>query len=106
MVAIWASTATRQTARCRAPASLDEHLLSEPLPPRLMLTTSIVSRCLYTQSSPQITDDHVPLPSLLKTLTAQSRAPGATPTTPARLSLAAMVPATDRKSTRLNSSHA
>src|SRR5215213_6615829 len=63
-------------------------------PSRLMLTTSIVSRWAYTQSSPQITDDQLPLPLLSRTLTAHSRAPGATPTTPRRLSLAAMVPET------------
>src|SRR5688572_31888556 len=68
--------------------------LSLPEPPRLMLATSIVDALAVTQSIPQITEDQVPLPLLSRTRTAHSRAPGATPTTPAPSSLAAAVPAT------------
>ena len=47
-----------------------------------------------TQSTPQITDDQLPLPVSSRTRTAHSRAPGATPTTPCPSSSAAAVPAT------------
>src|SRR4051794_9534131 len=77
-----------------------EQALSVPLPPRLMLATSIVrgpfgeSLNPVTQSMPQMIPERVPLPWLFSTRTAQRRAPGATPTTPTPLSLAAIVPAT------------
>ena len=57
---------------------------SAPFPPRLMLTTSIVSLLATTQSNPQMTSDHQPAYRCRSTLTAQRRAPGATPTTPDR----------------------
>ncbi len=64
------------------------------LPPRLMLATSIVSALAVTQSTASIMQERLPLPFSFNTLTAQSRAPGATPTTPMSLSMAAAVPAT------------
>src|SRR5215213_9589535 len=81
---------TRQTASCSG--SLPVHVLSDPGPPRLMLTTSIVSLLVTTQSNPQMTSDVQALPSVRITLTAQRRAPGATPTTPTLLSKAPMMP--------------
>jgi hypothetical protein len=59
-----------------------------------MFATSMVALLPVTQSTPQMIDDRVPLPWLLRTRTAHSRAPGATPTTPFASSLAAIVPAT------------
>src|SRR6266545_1898738 len=69
---------------------------SVPAPPRLMLATLIprLAALLVTQSMPQMTEDHVPEPALFSTRTEYSGAPGATPTTPTPLSLAATVPAT------------
>ena len=66
----------------------------KPLPPRLMLATSIVAAFAATQSMPAMIHELQPLPRLLSTLTAHRRAPGATPTTPSPLSSAPMVPAT------------
>lgn len=66
----------------------------EPLPPRLMLATSILPALRVTQSTPQIMLDHEPEPEASSTRTAHSRAPGATPTTPMPLSRAAAIPAT------------
>src|SRR3989344_1186125 len=89
----------RQIALCSA-SLLDKPQLpsDRPPPPRLMLATVIgppfCGARLVMKSRPQITDDHVPEPSLSRTRTAQSLASGATPTTPRLLSAAAMVPAT------------
>ena len=47
-----------------------------------------------TQSMPAMMPEVYPEPEESSTLTAQSRAPGATPTTPMPLSSAPMVPAT------------
>ena len=71
-------------------------LQSEALlpPPKLMLATSIVSALAVTQSTPAMTSDMQPLPLGLRTLTAQMRAPGTSPTTPMSLSRAAIVPET------------
>jgi hypothetical protein len=62
--------------------------------PRLMLATSILPALGVTQSTPQMTLDQEPAPEASSTRTAQSRAPGATPTTPVALSRAAAMPAT------------
>jgi His/Glu/Gln/Arg/opine family amino acid ABC transporter permease subunit len=79
----------------------------ELLPPRLMLATAMLmpgspsaapslysARRPVTQSTPLMTQELKPLPPASRTLTAQRRAPGATPTRPMLLSLAAAVPAT------------
>src|SRR3989344_9091778 len=89
----------RHIALCKASLFELPQLLSEaPPPPRLMLATVIgppfAGALLVTKSSPQMTDDHVPEPELLRTRTAHSLASGATPTTPRELSAAAIVPAT------------
>ena len=59
-----------------------------------MLATSILAALRVTQSTPQMRLDQEPEPEALSTRTAQSRAPGATPTTPVALSRAAAMPAT------------
>ena len=59
-----------------------------------MLATSMVLAWAVTQSMPAMICELYPLPEELSTLTAQMRAPGATPTTPMPLSSAPMVPAT------------
>ncbi len=64
-----------------------------PAPPRLAFTTSMPP-LRTTQSSPAMNHDMLPLPASPMTLTPQTRAPGAVPTTPVPLSLAATVPAT------------
>ena len=72
-------------------------------PPKLMLMLATsnsgraglcLSRCDVTQSTPQISHDIRPVPCGPRTLTDQIRAPGATPTTPKRLSIAPTMPAT------------
>src|SRR2546426_5450229 len=55
---------------------------------------SLSLRVEVAQSIPQSTLDRLPEPFLVRTLTAQSRAPGATPTTPILLSSAPIIPAT------------
>src|SRR3989338_9014340 len=89
----------RQIALCNASLFELPQLLSEaPPPPRLRFATVIgppfFGALLVTKSRPQMTDDHEPEPALFSTRTAQSLAPGATPTTPTPLSKAAIVPAT------------
>src|SRR5215207_9597058 len=83
------------TALCRASLRLLLQLASddvtEPKPPRLMLATLIPCTALFavTQSTPQMTDAHVPSPFWSSDLTAINLAPGAMPTTPLKLSRAA-----------------
>src|SRR5688572_22868799 len=72
-----------QMARCSASLLLFPQLaLSEPPPPRLMLTTLIVLACAVTWSIPQMMLDQEPEPALSSTLTGTRVARGATPTTP------------------------
>src|SRR3989344_636095 len=89
----------RQIALCSASLLELPQLLSEtPPPPSERFATVIgppfFGALLVTKSIPQMTVDHVPLPELFRTRTAHSFASGATPTTPAPLSSAAIVPAT------------
>src|SRR3989344_9571962 len=89
----------RQMALCSASLFELPQLLSEaPPPPSERFATVIgppfFGALLVTKSIPQITLDHEPEPALFRTRTAQSFAPGATPTTPTPLSNAAIVPAT------------
>src|SRR6266550_178635 len=67
----------------------------------LMLTASmrgrdesVGSRWAAIQSRPQTYEESRPTPLSLRILTAHSRTPGATPTTPVALSIAPIVPAT------------
>src|SRR6266536_300557 len=84
----------RQIASCSgSPVKQPDRLGLEPLPPRLMLATSILPALRVTQSTPQMTFDHEPAPEASSTRTAHSPAPGATPTTPVALSRAAAMPA-------------
>src|SRR6187200_1435253 len=93
---------TRQIALCRMSAFfVPQAWSSEPHLVTLMLAASIIGRLASvgsffesTQSRPQTYQDSSPYPSSLRILTAHSRAPGATPTTPNVLSRAATVPAT------------
>src|SRR6266487_1432083 len=84
----------RQIAPCSgSPVEQPDRLGLEPLLPRLMLATSILPALGVTQSTPQMTLDQEPAPEASSTRTAQSRAPGATPTTPHKsVNLAAPVP--------------
>ena len=52
-----------------------------------MLATSMTSACAVTHSMPQISVARLPPPPESSTRTAQTRAPGATPTTPTRVVL-------------------
>jgi hypothetical protein len=93
---------TRQIAWCSGSLLVRPQLWSsEPSFVTLMLTASksgrlesAGSRWARIQSRPQMYQEIRPYPSSLRILTPQTRAPGATPTTPIALSIAPTVPAT------------
>jgi hypothetical protein len=93
---------SRQIAACStSPLVAPQFLSSAPNLATLMLTASNRgrdesegSRCAAIQSRPQTYQERSPEPLSFRILTAQTRTPGATPTTPIVLSMAPTVPAT------------
>src|SRR3954453_15108107 len=88
------AAATRVTPAAAVLASAVLNAVLGQSQPKLMLTTSIVDACVVTQSRAAMMPEIEPLPVEPRTLTAHSRTPGATPTTPKVLSSAPAVPAT------------